>query len=49
MSRLTAPKATSPPVNDAFAVQEEEADRNLRRVEPAEGGVGGGRAGENIS
>lgn len=45
MSRFTvAPKAAPPPVNDAFAVQEEEAHRNLRRVEPAEGG-GRGRTG----
>lgn len=40
MSRLTALKETSSPVNDAFAVQEEEAHCNLRRVEPAEGRVG---------
>lgn len=30
-------KATSSPVNDAFAVQEEEANCNLCCVEPAEG------------
>lgn len=40
MSLLTVLKATSSPVNYAFAVQEKEADCNLRRVESVEGRIG---------